>query len=148
MKKNVSKLIIAYTDGGSRGNPGPAAIGVVIEGIGEKPKEYCESIGKTTNNVAEYKAIIFALKKIRQLVGKENLKKTKIEIRMDSELAVRQLNRGYKVENKEIQLLFMEIWNLRFDFHKISFIHIRRDENKLADALLNKCLDRENSKLF
>ncbi len=148
MKKNISKLIVAYTDGGSRGNPGPAAIGVVIEGIGKEIKEYCQSIGKTTNNIAEYKAVIFALKKIRQLAGKENLKKVKVEIRMDSELAARQLNNKYKIENKEIQLLFMEIWNLKFDFPEISFIHIKREKNKLADALLNNCLNKEINKLF
>jgi ribonuclease HI len=148
-KKNIkTEKIIVYTDGGSRGNPGPAAIGVVIEGLSNEPKQYYEFLGETTNNEAEYQAIIFALKKIRQLLGKEKLKNTEIEIRSDSELVINQLNSCYKIEDEKLQSLFMKIWNLKLDFGKISFHHIPREKNKLADKLVNLCLDEQNNKLF
>ncbi|HOK20740.1 MAG TPA: ribonuclease HI family protein [Candidatus Paceibacterota bacterium] len=148
MRKNISKKIIAYTDGGSRGNPGPAAIGVVIEGIGNEPKQYNEFIGEATNNEAEYQAVIFALKKIRQLAGREILKQIQVEIRLDSELVAKQLNGEYKIEEEKLQPLFMTVWNLKFDFGNLSFKHIPREENRLADRLVNMCLDQQNSQLF
>jgi ribonuclease HI len=148
MKKEISNKIIVHTDGGSRGNPGPAAVGVVIEGIGVDSKEYYEFIGETTNNVAEYKAVVLALKKVRQLAGRDALEKIQVEINMDSELVCRQLRGEYKVEEKEMQSLFMEIWNLKFDFPNLSFKEIPREENQKADRLVNVCLDKESSKLF
>jgi len=148
MKKKIAEKIIVYTDGGSRGNPGPAALAVVIEGIGEQIKEYTKFLGEKTNNEAEYHAIIFALKKLRQLIGRERLTKIEVEIRSDSELVVRQLRAEYKVEEKNLQPLFMEIWNLRFDFPNIVFREISREENREADKLVNACLDKELNKLF
>jgi ribonuclease HI len=148
MIKKIADKIIIFTDGGSRGNPGPAAIGVVIDGISKGIKEYSEFIDETTNNEAEYQAVIFALKKARQLAGRENLGKAEVEIRIDSELIVRQLRGEYKVEEKNLQPLFMEIWNLRFDFPKITFKEIPREENQRADRLVNACLDKEKNKLF
>ncbi len=148
MRKNISKKIIVYTDGGSRGNPGPAAIGVVIEGIGNEPKQYNEFIGEATNNEAEYQAVIFALKKIRQLAGREILKQIQVEIRLDSELVAKQLNGEYKIEEEKLQPLFMTVWNLKFDFGNLSFKHVPREENRLADRLVNMCLDQQNSQLF
>ncbi|KKU14763.1 hypothetical protein A3A20_00725 [Candidatus Wolfebacteria bacterium RIFCSPLOWO2_01_FULL_45_19] len=133
-----SEKLIIYTDGGARGNPGPAAIGVVVGS-----KHYGGYIGETTNNVAEYKAIIFALKKVKQLIGKIKAKTTEIEIRADSELVVRQLNGRYKILDKGLQFLFVEIWNLRLDFKKIDFVHIPREKNKLADKLVNQALDSQ-----
>jgi ribonuclease HI len=130
-----SKLII-YTDGGSRGNPGKAAIGVVV---GEK--EYSEYIGIKTNNQAEYMALVFAFKKTRQLLGKEKSKKTDLEVRMDSELIVRQLNGQYKILDTELQPFFLEVWNLRLDFKSVVFEHIPREQNKKADSLVNYALD-------
>jgi ribonuclease HI len=130
-----SKLII-YTDGGSRGNPGKAAIGVVV---GEK--EYSEYIGIKTNNQAEYMALVFAFKKTRQLLGKDKSKKTDLEVRMDSELIVRQLNGQYKILDTELQPFFLEVWNLRLDFKSVVFTHIPREQNKKADALVNYALD-------
>ncbi len=135
---NENNKLIIYTDGGARGNPGPAAIGVVIE---DREKGYCEPIGKATNNVAEYKAIIFALKKAKQLLGKEKSKKTDIEIRSDSELAISQLNGIYKIKNEDLKLLFIEIWNLKQDFKSVSFISIPREKNKAADSLVNEALN-------
>ncbi len=148
MKKELSDKIIVYTDGGSRGNPGPAAVGVAIKGIGSEIKEYGEFIGETTNNVAEYKAVILALKKVRQLAGKDALENLSVEINMDSQLVCRQLRGEYKVEEKEMQELFMQIWNLKFDFPNLSFKEIPREENQQADRLVNACLDKEAAKLF
>jgi ribonuclease HI len=130
--------IIMYSDGGSRGNPGPAGIGVYIETL---DKKYGEYIGETTNNVAEYAALIFGLKKIKQLVGKEKAKKYEIECYLDSELVVKQLNHEYKLKEEYIQKNFIEIWNLMLDFKKVVIIHIPREKNKIADALVNKALD-------
>jgi len=127
--------LIIYIDGGARGNPGPAAIGVVIG-----KKIYGERIGNTTNNVAEYKAAIFALKKAKQLLGKEK-GKSEVEIRTDSELLHRQLTAQYKIKNEELQPLFIEVWNLQQDFKKVKFIHIAREENREADHLVNQALD-------
>ena len=148
MKKSIAEKILVHTDGGSRGNPGEAGIGVVIEGIGDEIKEYGEAIGKTTNNVAEYQAVILAMKKVRQLAGREALENTEVEICMDSELVCRQLRGEYKVEEKEMQSLFMEIWNLKFDFPHLRFKEIPREENQRADRLVNACLDKQSSKLF
>ncbi len=133
-----NKLII-YTDGGARGNPGPAAIGVAISSPFNK--NYGEQIGKTTNNIAEYKAIIFALKKAKHLLSGEKAEETEIEIRSDSELIVSQLNGEYKIKDEEFQPLFIEIWNLKQDFKSVSFIHILRGKNKEADKLVNQALD-------
>lgn len=128
--------MIIYTDGGSRGNPGPAAAGFVIDGRG-----YGEYLGHATNNVAEYTAIASALKKARALLGKTKAKMTEVEMRMDSELAVKQLTGKYRINNAGIQPLFFEIWNLKFDFKKVDFIHVPREQNKEADAEVNKVLD-------
>jgi len=137
------KKIIIYTDGGSRGNPGKAAIGVVFCNEKEQIiKSYSEYLGdKLTNNDAEYQAVIFALKKFKALFGKELAKKSEIEIRSDSELMVKQLNAEYKVLEENIQKLFLEIWNLKFDFGKIKFKLIPREKNKEADRLVNQALD-------
>ncbi len=133
--------IIAYTDGGARGNPGPAAIGIAITIPPGAAKEYGEALGEKTNNQAEYEAVIFALKKIKQLVGKPKAKESEVEVRMDSELVVRQLAGRYKILDESLQPLFFEVWNLKFDFQKVDFVHIPREENRKADALVNKTLD-------
>lgn len=127
-----------YTDGGSRNNPGPAAIGVYVETLSKK---YGECIGIKTNNEAEYAALIFGLKKAKALIGKDKIKKCEIECRLDSELVVKQLNHEYKLKEKHIQDFFIEIWNLTLDFGKVTFIHIPREKNKIADALVNEALD-------
>ncbi|HPN96585.1 MAG TPA: ribonuclease HI family protein [Candidatus Moranbacteria bacterium] len=134
----MSNIIKMYTDGGARNNPGPAAIGVWIETL---DKKYAEYIGEKTNNEAEYEALIFGLKKIKALVGKEKTKETKIECYLDSELVVKQLNHQYKLKEEYIQKNFIEIWNLMLDFQKVTFCHIMREENKIADALVNEALD-------
>ena len=140
------KNIIIYTDGGSRGNPGPSAAGVVIcNEKGETMKKYSEYIGNATNNEAEYRAVIFALKKVKALLGKKNIETAEIEIRSDSELLVRQLNGEYKILDSKIQPLFLEIWNLRIDFGKMKFSLIPRERNKDADRLVNEELDSQTT---
>jgi ribonuclease HI len=136
----ATKNITIHTDGGSRGNPGPAAIGIVVS-LPNGVKEYSQSIGNTTNNVAEYSAVIFALKKVKQLLGKNEIAKTQIECRTDSELLVKQVNAEYKLKDADLIPLFVEVWNLRQDFASVKFVHVVREKNKLADKLVNKALD-------
>lgn len=134
----MSKFLI-YTDGGARGNPGPAAIGAVVGA-----KEYAETIGNATNNVAEYRAVIMALKKAKQQIGKEEAKEAELEIRSDSELMVNQVKGAYQIKNEELGKLFIEIWNLKQDFKKVDFVLIRREQNKEADKLVNRALDKKS----
>lgn len=143
MTKISHNKIIIYTDGGSRGNPGPAALGVYFETLGKK---YGEFLGTATNNVAEYEAMIFALKKVKALVGKENADKTEIEIRSDSQLIVSQLNGEFKLKEESLWKYFINIWNLKQDFKKVSFTYIPREKNKIADAVLNETLDEHSKK--
>jgi ribonuclease HI len=137
------KKFIIYTDGGSRGNPGQSAVGVVICNEKEQElKKYGEYLGNNlTNNEAEYQAVIFALKKFKALFGKKLAEQTEIDIRCDSELLASQANGEYKVLDEKIQKLFMELWNLRLDFKKIKFKLIPREKNKEADKLANQALD-------
>ncbi|MEK7596403.1 MAG: ribonuclease HI family protein [Patescibacteria group bacterium] len=145
-KKNHQKKIFIFTDGGSRGNPGPAALGVVIQDEnGNLIKEYGEFLGEKTNNEAEYEAVIFALKKIKHLFGKKKIKEMEVAVKTDSELLTRQLNGEYKIENANLQSLFMKVWNLKIDFGEINFQHVAREKNKRADRLVNNIL---NSRLF
>jgi len=137
--KEINEAVV-YTDGGSRGNPGPAALGVVIQ-LGGAKKIYGERIGHATNNIAEYSAIVFALKKIKQLVGKVKTKELTVKMFMDSELAMRQLNGEYKIENKDLQPLWLDIWNLKIDFKHVTFAHVPRERNKEADGAVNRALD-------
>lgn len=130
--------IVMYSDGGSRGNPGPAALGVYIETL---DKRFGEFLGTKTNNEAEYAAIIAGLKKIKAMIGKEKAKKTQVECRMDSELACKQLNHEYKIENEKLQPLFFQVWNLMLDFEEVRFVHVYREKNTVADAEANKAMD-------
>lgn len=134
---DMSKLII-NTDGGARGNPGPAGIGAVVGG-----KEYSEYIGKATNNVAEYKAVIMALKKARQLLGKTKAKFTEVEVRLDSQLIERQLNGQYRINEEDLKTLYVDVHNLEFEFKKVNYTHVPREQNKEADRLVNEVLDKE-----
>ncbi len=141
------KKIIVYTDGGSRGNPGKAAIGVVFCNENNLAiKKFNEYLGDNlTNNDAEYKAIIFALKKFKAVFGKALAQDTDLEVRADSELVVKQLNGDYRLTDPKIQQFFIEIWNLKFDFKSVKFKHISRERNKEADKMVNEALDQEAS---
>lgn len=136
----MDEKIIMYTDGGSRNNPGPAGIGVYIETLGKKYGEY---IGTKTNNEAEYEALIFGLNKLKQLLGKDRAKKAEVVCYLDSELVVKQLNHEYKLKEERIQQYFLTIWNLMLEFKSVSFNHVLRDKNKIADALVNEALDAQ-----
>lgn len=137
--------IIIKIDGGSRGNPGKAAFGVFFPS-----KSFSEFIGVKTNNEAEYAGLIFALKKVKPLYGKQEAKNMEIEIQSDSELLVKQMNGKYKVKDEKIQKLFLIAWNLKVEFNNLTITHIRREENKEADSLVNEALDSESKtqKLF
>ncbi len=138
------KKFIIYTDGGSRGNPGPSASGVVFcNEKGEILKEYSQCLGLATNNQAEYRAVIFALKKFKALFGKSAAQSSEIELRADSELLIKQLKGEYKIMDEKIQPLFLEIWNLKIDFKKVEFKYIPREQNKEADRIVNEALDGE-----
>ena len=137
MEKNK---ITAYCDGGSRGNPGSSAIGVYIPQL---KKEYSKFLGKATNNEVEYQAVIFALKKIKHLIGGKKAEKSEVELRIDSELVVNQLSGKYKIKEKDLIPFFIEIWNLKQDFSGVRFIYIPREENKKADWLVNRELDSQ-----
>lgn len=129
-------LLLVYTDGASRGNPGPSSVGFVIGGL-----SFGKYIGTTTNNDAEYQAIVMALAKARELLGKAKAKQTRLEVRMDSELACKQLNHEYRLNDPTIQRHFITIWNAMLDFREVTFTHVRREQNKEADAAGNRALD-------
>lgn len=125
-----------FTDGGSRGNPGHAAIGVVIQNENEKIlKEYGKYIGETTNNQAEYRALLSALETAQEMGA------TEVHCFLDSELVVKQMRGEYKVRDKNLAPLFVKIWNLKTKLKKVTFIHIPRHKNSAADAWVNKALD-------
>lgn len=136
----MENIITIYTDGGSRGNPGPAALGVAI-GLPIN-KGYSKYLGKRTNNEAEYEAVVFALQKLKALLGTQKCKALKVLFKMDSNLAVQQLSGNWKIEGKTIVPLFIKIHNIRMDFADIIFEHIPREQNKEADALVNQELNR------
>lgn len=125
-----------FTDGGSRGNPGPSAIGGVIYDGKKIIKQFSQCIGETTNNQAEYRAIIKGLEIAKELNIKE------LDCFLDSELVVKQLNREFKVKDKDLAVLFVRVWNMKQDFKKIIFTHVFRKQNSLADKLVNDALDR------
>ncbi|HLD20429.1 MAG TPA: ribonuclease HI family protein [Patescibacteria group bacterium] len=125
-----------YTDGGARGNPGPAAIGGVLFGENNTViHEFQKYIGTTTNNQAEYQALLAGL----EYAHKKRIKN--IHCFLDSELVVKQLNREYKVKDKNLAKLFVKAWNICQTFSHITFTAVPRAKNKHADALVNKALD-------
>lgn len=131
------KHVTIFTDGGARGNPGPAAIGVVFKENGETALEHKEFIGDTTNNQAEYQAVIKAL----EISVEKGY--THLDFQLDSQLVAEQLNRNYKVKEKGLQKLFLEAWNLIQTFKKVTFTFIPREENTHADRLVNEALDED-----
>jgi len=130
------KLTI-YTDGGARGNPGPAATGVVIKNENnETIASYGEYLGAQTNNYAEYSALISGLQKAAEIGAAE------VECNLDSELVVKQMKREYKVKEPTLQKLFIQAYNATTKFKKTTFKHILREKNKEADRLVNETLDK------
>ncbi len=130
------KLII-YTDGGARGNPGPAAFGFVIYHGHEKVKEYKKCIGIGTNNQAEYMAVISALEIAKDIGGSD------LVIFSDSQLMIRQITGQYKVRNKELLMMWKKVKALEKNYSLIRFQHVKRENPGIAraDRLVNEALD-------
>ena len=134
-----------YTDGGARGNPGPAATGAVIyDASGAEVGHFSTYLGVATNNQAEYQALILGLGRLQKLIDDEHkLGDILVTVLMDSELIVRQLNGEYRVKNKDLKPLFTKAEELAKSFGRVIFRHIPREQNAVADALVNQTLDRE-----
>ena len=136
--------IVLYTDGGARNNPGPAGCGwVMYEGDPSdsgrpltKSKKY---IGEQTNNFAEYEAVVLALTEAK----KRGFAKREIEVRLDSELIAKQMSGDYQVKEETLWPQYMKVHNLLVaNFPQHTFVHVRREQNKEADALVNEAIDR------
>jgi ribonuclease HI len=124
------------TDGGARGNPGPAAYGYVLEGEdGTVLAAHGETIGVATNNVAEYSALVAGLAKAAELGVDE------LEVTSDSELVVNQMRGAWKVKNENLRALWREASRLATRFDRITYSAVRREHNELADRLVNEALD-------
>lgn len=129
--------ITVHTDGGARGNPGPAAIGVVIEEEGKIIHEFGKKIGHATNNVAEYTAVIEALKYLKAHVGT-------ITFFLDSTLVVNQINGLFKVKEPHLRELLMQVRVLEQEVGgTITYTAVRREQNQRADSLVNAALDTQ-----
>lgn len=135
------KTIRTFTDGGARGNPGPAAMGGVLidAATGTVLDTFGVYLGETTNNQAEYRALIEALKRAKQHGA------TTVECFLDSELVVEQMSGRYKVKNGGLKPLFQEAHGMAQAFSGVTFRHIPREQNKQADALVNTALDNRRS---
>lgn len=126
-----------FTDGGARGNPGPAASAFVLEAHdGTVLDARGEAIGVATNNVAEYRALVAGLERATEIGVSE------LEVVSDSELVVRQMRGEYKVKNRTLQELFLEASRLARRIHRVTYTAVRREHNELADRLVNEALDR------
>ena len=137
----MTRELEIYFDGACRGNPGPAAIGVVIYDEGQKIKEVAKEIGEGTNNIAEYSALLHALNEAKQLNGK------RIKFYTDSELLAKQVTGKYKVKNEKIKLLFEQVAKLSRDFEHIEIKHVPREKNKEADFLATEILKKKQAKV-
>ena len=125
-----------WTDGGARGNPGPAAFAYVLEAEdGTVLEARGEAIGVATNNVAEYSALVAGLRCALELGVDE------VEVRSDSELMVKQMRGEYRVKNRALQDLFLDASRLARQLPAVTYTHVRREHNELADRLLNEALD-------
>lgn len=130
--------VLISTDGGARGNPGPAATGIVItNATGQELAGYGEYLGHQTNNYAEYMALISALSRAKTLGA------TEADCFMDSKLVVEQMKGNWRVKEPHLQKLFMQVYNLAKGFKKVTFTHIRREKNKDADRWVNITLDAQ-----
>lgn len=139
-KDTTGTFAIIYSDGGSRGNPGPSAAGfVIMSREGEVVAEGGAYLGVTTNNVAEYQAVYLGLEKAQELGY------THVDFRMDSQLVARQLNGEYKTKHSELLPIYKRILELVGQFESVTFTHVLREYNQLADGVVNKLLDQEEA---
>ena len=125
-----------FIDGASRGNPGPASVGVVFQDANGKVfKTISKTIGLGTNNIAEYSALIFALQEALIMGIKE------LSVFTDSELVTKQFSGEYKIKEPTLKLLFLFVSHLKLGFKRLSVTHVPREKNKLADQEANRALD-------
>ncbi len=141
-KNATYQELVGYCDGGSRGNPGPSAAGyVLIDTTDRVVAEGGTFLGITTNNVAEYQALYLALEKALELEA------TVLDMRLDSLLVVNQMNGVYRIKNQDLSPIHQRIKELMARFEKVTFTHVLREYNALADGIVNRILDQEQSKL-
>lgn len=133
----MADSVIIHTDGGARGNPGPAAIGVVVEANNKTIASFGRYIGETTNNQAEYQAVHAALEHVKTLGA------SKVELFCDSELVIKQLRGEYKMKNKELGPWLIKIHSLINQIGQVNLKNIPREQNTVADALVNQTLDTQ-----
>ena len=138
------ECFVIRTDGGARGNPGPAGSGAVVERVTddglELVAEVSQYVGETTNNIAEYKAVIFALEAVKQQARSLPVE---VEAVLDSQLIVEQMNGRYKVKNEGLKPLYQRVRELVMELGgAVTFRHVFRAENKHADRLVNEAIDR------
>jgi len=132
----MRKKVEIYVDGGSRGNPGPSGVGVVIlDASGKRLKEVSKYIGETTNNIAEYNALLYGLEEALMLRIDE------IVVNLDSELVVKQLTGDYRVKDPGLKPLFERAMNMLKSFKNFEIRHIDREKNKEADKLVNRAIN-------
>ncbi len=134
-QKRGSAALVIYADGACRGNPGPAGAGVVLTEGGEVVEELSSYLGRGTNNIAEYRALLLGLEAARRRGAGE------VKVRMDSQLVVRQVGGSYKVRNPKLQELHAQAMDLRRSFKKFEIEYIPRAANEAADSLANQAID-------
>lgn len=135
----MMERMVMYSDGGSRGNPGPSALGVFLETLNIR---YGEFLGNGTNNEAEYAAILSGMRRTLAEIGAERAKGVHLECRMDSELAMRQLTGRYRVKHPRMKHWFDLIQSEKANFADVSFRHVLREKNTEADKMVNEALDK------
>ncbi|MFZ1812401.1 MAG: reverse transcriptase-like protein [Candidatus Saccharimonadales bacterium] len=135
-RSTTCEKVVTYSDGGSRGNPGPSASGyVVLDEAGQVIHEGGSFLGITTNNVAEYQAVYLALEKALEFGA------CVVDMRMDSQLVANQMNGIYRVKNPDLAAIHHRIQELSSRFEKVTYTYVAREYNKLADGMVNKILD-------
>lgn len=139
-KKSTINAAVIYSDGGSRGNPGPSAAGfVIMNERGEVVSEGGAYLGIATNNIAEYQAVYLGLERAQELGVRV------VDFRMDSQLVANQMNGLYKIKHPDLAIIHHRIKELAGRFEKVTFSHVRREYNKLADGVVNKILDQHQA---
>lgn len=131
--------VVLYSDGGSRGNPGPAGFGFVLQDrAGETIAEGRGFLGRVTNNVAEYEGLLAGLRKVEELAASD------VEVRSDSELLVRQMNGVYRVKSSRLRPLHAQVKEIASRLKSCRFVHVAREQNRRADELANEAMDRRS----
>lgn len=133
----MNNHLLLSTDGGARGNPGPAGIGGVLKDSvsGKIVESFGRFLGERTNNQAEYEALLEGLIRAKKRGAQT------VDCFLDSQLVVEQLRKNYRVKDAELAKLFVKVWNLTHDFSKVTFTHIPREQNRAADRLVNEAID-------